>query len=127
MPPGDLYIFLSVLEDEYFEREGFDLICRVPLTYTQFILGYQASVPGIDSKYTFNVPPGTQPGAKFRLWGLGVPHVNNPGQKGDLIAITELDVPDTLPQEYKDLLSKLKELEDKYPTQLQKSYQEKVI
>ncbi len=122
---GDLFVFIHVLEDEYFERDGFDLICRVPLTYTQFILGSQASVPGIGNKYNFNVPPKTQPGAKFRLWGLGIPNVNS-GQKGDLIAVTELDVPDVVPSEYMEILNKLKEFEDKFPTQLQKSYREKI-
>ena len=125
-PPGNLYVLVSVAEDEYFERDGPDLLCRVPLTYAQFVLGTKAVVPGIDGTHTFDVPAGTQPGAKFSLWELGIPYVNQPDRRGDLIVITELDVPEVTAPEYRETIEKLMELEKKYPSQLQKSYASKI-
>ena len=72
--PGDLYIFLSILPDDIFQRDGADLFCRVPITMTTAALGGQIEVPTIDGgRARVKVPEGTETGKQFRLRGKGMP------------------------------------------------------
>ena len=120
---GNLYVLINVENDPYLVREGNDLGCRVPLSYTQFLLGCKAEVRGVDQVYKFDVPPATQPGATFRLQGLGVPDVRNPRHVGDLIILTELAMPVTLPNDYKKIVKKLADMEEKHKTPEQKEHE----
>ena len=73
-PAGDLYIFLSIKPHEFFQRDGADIFCRVPISMTTAALGGQIDVPTIDGgKTRVKVPEGTETGKQFRLKGKGMP------------------------------------------------------
>ena len=72
-PPGDLYIFLSIKPHAFFQRDGADIFCRVPVSITTAALGGQFEVPTLDgARSRVKVPEGTQSGRRFRLQGKGM-------------------------------------------------------
>ena len=70
-PPGDLYVVLRVKPHEFFEREGNDIYCEVPLTFAQAALGDEIEVPTVDGRVKLKIPGGTQTETFFRLRGRG--------------------------------------------------------
>src|SRR5690606_23024636 len=83
-PAGDLYIFLSCKPHAFFQRDGADIFCRVPISLTTAALGGQFEVPTVDGgKTKVRVPDGTQTGKQFRLKGKGMPVLRSP-QVGDM-------------------------------------------
>lgn len=91
-PSGDLYVVLHVRQHEFFQRDGDDLLCEVPITFVQAALGVEIEVPTLDGKTPLAIPPGTQPGAVFRLKAKGVKNVQGYG-RGDLHVRVSLEVP----------------------------------
>ena len=81
-PAGDLYVVIYVHEHEFFQRDGNDLHCTVPVPFTTLALGGEIKVPGIDGDETVKIPEGTQTGTTFRLRGKGMPDVSGRG-RGD--------------------------------------------
>lgn len=112
---GDLYCTIKVRPHPLFERRGPDLICEVPITYTQAVLGSEIEVPTLNGTTPLRIPPGTQNGASFSLRGYGAPYFRRRG-RGDLIVRVSVEVPTKLSREEKKLLSQLSELERKNPT-----------
>jgi molecular chaperone DnaJ len=108
--PGDLYVTVHVERDEELEREGFDLIYRLSLTYPQAALGAKLEVPALeedeDVAQTVKVPAGIQAGETVVVRGAGVPRLNGRG-RGDLICVVEVEVPKRLSREQKRLLQEL--------------------
>jgi len=105
-PPGDLYIIVEVKPHDTFKREGDDIYCEVPITITQAALGATVKVPTLDGEAAIKVPPGTQPGTKFRLRGKGIPHLHGRG-RGDQFVQVKVTVPTTLTREQRRLLKEL--------------------
>jgi len=104
-PPGDLYIFLSVKPHGLFQREGADLICRVPIDMVTAALGGSVEVPTLDAARTrVQIPGGTQTGRQFRLKGKGMPVLNRNGVFGDLYIQTVVETPVNLTKRQKELL-----------------------
>ena len=102
-PPGDLYVVVRVQRHEYFEREGADLYCAVPISISQATLGSEISLPTLDGRTVLvTVRPGTQHGAMLRLRGEGVPH--DGGHRGDLYVKVLVRVPERLSGKAKELL-----------------------
>jgi molecular chaperone DnaJ len=92
-PPGDLYIFLSIKPHEFFQRDGADLFCRVPIAMTTAALGGQIEVPTIDGGRTrVKIPEGTESGKQFRLKAKGMPVLRSK-QQGDLYIQVEVETP----------------------------------
>jgi molecular chaperone DnaJ len=91
-PPGDLYVVLHVKPHEFFERDGDDLLCEVPVTFVQAALGADIDVPTLNGNASLRIPPGTQPGALFRLKGKGIQNVQGYGH-GDLHVRVNIEVP----------------------------------
>ncbi len=110
--PGDLYIFIKVVPDGRFVREGYDLHCEVPVPYTRAILGYKAEVEIVDKVVKVEFRPGTQPGDQIRVKGKGVPHVDRSGA-GDLVVSAKVELPTELSAKEKELLLKLDRFADK--------------
>lgn len=108
-PPGDLYVVLNVKPHEYFEREGEDLYCEVPLTFAQAALGDEIEVPTLTEKVKLKIPPGTQTHTYFRLKGKGVPRLRGYGQ-GDQHVKVVVVTPTNLNEEQKRLLRELASL-----------------
>ena len=106
-PPGDLYVVVSVLPHDVFQRERDDLLCEVPITFPQAALGASIDVPTLEGGTTrLTIPEGTQPGAVFRLRGHGVPHLGSRG-RGDLHAVVRVVVPTTLAADQREIIQRL--------------------
>jgi molecular chaperone DnaJ len=103
-PSGDLYIFLSVAQDEIFQRDGADLFCKVPITITTAGLGGHLEVPTIDGGRTrVKIPEGTETGKQFRLRAKGMPVLRS-SLVGDLYVQVEVETPQNLSRRQKELL-----------------------
>jgi molecular chaperone DnaJ len=103
-PAGDLYIFLSIKPHEFFQRDGADLFCRVPIAMTTAALGGQIEVPTIDGgKTRVKVPEGTESGKQFRLGSKGMPVLRSK-QQGDLYIQVEVETPKSLTRKQRELL-----------------------
>jgi molecular chaperone DnaJ len=108
-PPGDLYVVLHVKEHPFFEREGNDLHCVIPVSYTQAALGAEISVPTLEGEHVLKVPDGTQSGTTLRIRGKGVPVLNGHG-KGDLFVEVRVQTPGKLNKRQRELLQELEGL-----------------
>ena len=109
-PPGDLYIFLEVASHEFFQRDGADLYCRVPISMASAALGGEFEVPAIDgSKVKVKVPSGTQTGRRFRLAGKGMP-VLRAKQTGDMYVQVAVETPQNLTKRQRELLAEFEKL-----------------
>ncbi|RCW51311.1 molecular chaperone DnaJ [Paenibacillus prosopidis] len=102
-PAGDLYIVIRVKSHEFFEREGDDIYCEVPLTFVQATLGDEIEIPTLTEKVKLKVPAGTQTGTYFRLKGKGVPKLRGYGQGDQHVKVT-IVTPTNLTDEQKELL-----------------------
>jgi molecular chaperone DnaJ len=105
-PPGDLYVVIFVREHEFFQRDGNDLHCTVPLAFTTLALGGEIQVPGLDGDETLKIPESTQTGTTFKLRGKGMPDVSGRGH-GDLLVTVQAMTPKKLTREQKKLLEQL--------------------
>jgi molecular chaperone DnaJ len=102
-PAGDLYVVFHVRSHEFFERDGDDIYCEMPLTFVQAALGDEVEVPTLHGKVKLKIPAGTQTGTKFRLKAKGVPNVRGYGQ-GDQHIIVRVITPTKLSEKQKQLL-----------------------
>ena len=107
-PAGDLYVVLSVKPHKFFEREGDDLHCVMPISFPQASLGTELEIQTLDGSESLKIPEGTQSGRTFRLRGKGVPHLNDRG-KGDLVVEIRVETPSKLSKQQKELLRQLGE------------------
>ena len=111
-PTGDLYIFLSITPHEFFQRDGADLFCRVPVSMTTAALGGQIEVPTVDgARARVQVPEGTQTDRQFRLRGKGMPVLRSK-QYGDLYIQVTVETPVNLSRKQKQLLKDFEEGSD---------------
>jgi molecular chaperone DnaJ len=101
---GDLYIFLSLKPHEFFQRDGADIFCRVPISLTTAALGGQFEVPTVDGgKTKVKVAEGTQSGNQFRIKGKGMPVLRS-AQKGDMYIQVAVETPQKLSRRQRELL-----------------------
>jgi molecular chaperone DnaJ len=105
-PPGDLYVVVHVQEHPFFHREEDDLYCEMPIPFPTLALGGQVKVPTLDGREELHIPAGTQPGARFKLRGKGMPNVSGRGH-GDLHVIARVTVPKKLTKEQRHLIEEL--------------------
>lgn len=104
-PSGDLYIFLSVNPHPFFQREGADLSCRVPISMVQAALGGEITVSTLDGGLSkIKVPEGTQSGRQFKVRGKGMPHLRG-RDHGDLFILVSVETPQNLTKRQKELLA----------------------
>jgi len=109
-PPGDLYIFLSIGAHPFFQREGADLHCRVPVSMVTAAIGGECEVPTIDGgKTQVKVPEGTQSGRRFRLQGKGMPVLRS-RQSGDMYVQVVVETPQKLTKKQRELLAEFDRL-----------------
>ena len=105
-PPGDLYVVIHVQEHPFFQRDGNDLYCELPLNFPTLALGGEIRIPTLEGEEPFKVPEGTGSGQSFRLRGRGMPDVSGRG-RGDLFVIVKVITPKKLSKEQKKLLEQL--------------------
>ena len=109
-PAGDLYIFLSITAHEFFQRDGADLHCRVPISMVTAAIGGEFEVPAIDgSQANVKVPAGTQAGRRFRLTGKGMPVLRSK-QTGDMYVQVSVETPQNLTKRQRELLAEFDKL-----------------
>jgi molecular chaperone DnaJ len=107
-PPGDLYVEVHVREHEIFDRDGADLLCKVPISFATAVLGGNVDVPTLDGHVSLKIPAETQSGTQFRLRDKGVKPVRG-GSRGDLFCTVVVETPVKLNGEQRELLRKFEE------------------
>ena len=105
---GDLYVSVSVKPHKFFQRDGDDILCEVPISFTSATLGDKIILPTLEGKVELTVPAGTQSGRAFRIKNKGVKSVRS-SYKGDLYCKVNIETPVNLTKEQKELLNKLDE------------------
>jgi len=124
-PNGDCYVICSVHEHPLFQRDGHNLICRIPITFTQAALGSTIQVPTLDGPEDLKIPSGTPTGEVFKLRGRGMPDPRHKGL-GDLLVQVNIEVPRQLTERQEELLRELAETENKHVTPHRKTFLDKV-
>jgi molecular chaperone DnaJ len=107
-PAGDVYVVLHVTEHPFFERDGKDLHCAIPISITQAALGATVTIPTLGGAVTLEIPAGTQSGTNFRVRKHGVPVLNGSG-RGDLHVEVKVIIPEKLTRQQRELLEQLAE------------------
>lgn len=105
-PPGDLYVVLHVRDHADFQRDGDDLYCTVPITFSQAALGADLTIPTVHGEHQLTIPVGTQSGQSFRLRKQGAPHLGRQG-RGDQVVTVHVETPRRLSKRSRDLLEEL--------------------
>lgn len=112
---GDLYITVHIKRHSIFTRQDYNVLCDIPITFTQATLGAELEIPMVDgSKEKFKIPEGTQTGTRFRIKGKGFKAVNR-NYEGDLIFTVEVQTPKRLSKEQRDLLLQLAKTMNEQP------------
>jgi molecular chaperone DnaJ len=124
-PNGDLYVQIRIKDHEFFERDDFDVHCKVPITFSQAALGADVEVPTLTGKVALTIPAGTQSGKRMRLKGKGIQRLGGYGQ-GDQIITVVLETPTKLSQEQRDLFAQLADLEHTKTNPMSRGFFEKV-
>ncbi|NOZ84847.1 MAG: DnaJ domain-containing protein [Deltaproteobacteria bacterium] len=112
--PGDLYVETVVRDDPLFKRDGDDLYCEIPITFSEAVLGTKMEVPTPYGPVQLKVPAGTNSGRKFRLKGKGAPRLKGSG-KGDLYIRVMVLVPKDLDDRAREMVRELSKFEKKNP------------
>ncbi len=124
-PAGDVAVTVTVRPDPLFERDGFNIWCEVPITFTQAVLGDEITVPTVDGKVSYNIPDGTQSGTVFRLRNKGVGYING-GGRGDQYVKVTIEVPKNLSGKQKELLREFDSLSSDKNFEKRKGFFEKL-
>jgi molecular chaperone DnaJ len=123
-PRGDLYCVLRVKEHPFFRRQGRDLFCQVPISFTQAALGAEIEIPTLDGKTTkLVIPRGTQSHEVLRIPQQGMPVLRSQ-ERGDLLVQVVVEVPRKLTRRQEELLRELAELEQKNVSPQRRSFLE---
>jgi molecular chaperone DnaJ len=104
-PNGNLNVNVTVNPDPIFKRDGYDVYCEIPITFTQAVLGDEIIVPTIDGNVKYTISEGTQTGTVFRLRGKGIKRINR-SERGDQYVTVNIEVPKNLSREQKEHLKK---------------------
>ena len=120
-PPGDCYCFITVANHPLFHRDGQHLVCEIPISYSQAVLGATIEVPTLDGREELQIPAGTQTAEVFRLRGRGMPDARHRG-RGDLIVQVHIEVPKKLTADHERLLRELADVEKAHVTPQRKSF-----
>jgi molecular chaperone DnaJ len=107
---GDLYVVIDIDKHEIFEREGFDVFCTLPISFSQAALGTDIEVPTLDGKVSVTIPAGTQSGRKMRLRAKGMQRLGAYGN-GDQIIDVHVETPTELTGEQRELFDRMAELD----------------
>lgn len=106
---GDLYVVIQVKEHQLFRREGTEIVCELPVSFTQAALGATIEVPTLDGPHKLKLSPGAQTGSTVKVRGKGVPGLNG-GGRGDQHVVIFVETPTHLGKEQRELLEKFAEL-----------------
>jgi molecular chaperone DnaJ len=124
-PHGDLYVVISIKRHEFFERQGPELHCSVPVTMVQAALGAEIEVPTLEGKVNVSIPEGTQSGKALRLRGKGLPSLRS-AARGDQLLHIFVETPSKLTAEQRELLERFAEKTDTVVSPAHKSFLDKL-
>ena len=124
-PSGDLRINVNVRPHPIFERDGYDVYCEIPITFTQAALGDEIVVPTLDGKVKFTIHEGTQPGDEFKLRGKGIQRLNYSG-RGDQYVKINVEVPKELSKAQKEKLREFEKATDEKNYKKSKGFMNKL-
>ncbi len=124
-PSGDLYVVLSIKEHPIFLRNGTDIICEMPISFTQAALGCEIEVPTLVGKTTLNIPHGTQTGRVFRLKGKGIADLHGYGIGDELVRVV-IETPTKLSAKQRELIEEFARISGEDVNPLSKSFFSKV-
>ena len=110
-PPGDLHCYIAVKEHPVFTRHGNDIVCQVPISFTQAALGADIEVPTLKGNEQIEIPAGTQHGEVFKIKGRGLPDIRS-HRSGDEVVQIIIEIPKKLTDAQKQLLKDFAETED---------------
>ena len=122
--PGDLYVIIQIREHPIFRREETEVVCEMPISFTQAALGAHIDVPTLDGPCSLKVPAGTQSGKVFRLRGKGIPTLGG-GGRGDQHVRVVVETPTHLTKEQKELLERFAALSGEKTQPATRSFWEK--
>ncbi|KPU44124.1 chaperone protein DnaJ [Oxobacter pfennigii] len=122
---GDLYVNINILPHKIFRRDGYDVICEIPISFPQATLGAEIDVPTIDGLIKYTIPEGTQSGTIFRIKSKGIPKIRGYG-RGDEIIKVIVEVPKKLNEKQKELLRQFAESCGEDVNEQRKSFFDKV-
>lgn len=104
-PAGDLIILVNVRPHTVFDRQGFDILCDVPVTVTEATLGAEIDVPTLEGTVKYTIPEGTQPGTRFSIRGKGIPMIGSSNRRGDLYFTVVVEIPKGLSKKQKEAMA----------------------
>ena len=107
-PPGDLYVFIRVEEDPFFQRHNNDIVCQVPISFSQAALGADIEVPTLNGTEQLHIPAGTQSGDLFTIKGAGIAYLNGMGKGNEIVQVI-VKTPTSLTPRQEELLRELAE------------------
>ncbi len=108
-PPGDLYVVINIDDHPLFKRDGMDIYCQVPISFTKAVFGGEIDVPTLNGHVKLKIPAGTQSGKNFHLKGRGMPRLGST-QRGDQIVSVYIDVPKKLTPRQREVLEEFARL-----------------
>ena len=106
-PNGDLLVEIYIKRHPVFARQNMDVLCEVPISFTQAALGAELRIPTLDGEVPFEIPEGTQTGTTFTMPGRGIPDVHNPRRRGNQRFTVVVETPTRLTKEQRELLRQL--------------------
>lgn len=124
-PAGDLHVYIGIKEHSVFSRHNNDLVCQVPISFTEAALGARVEVPTLKGAEAIDIPAGTQHGEVFKLKGKGLPDVRSHRTGDELVQIV-IEVPKKLTDRQKQLLWELAAIEDARLKQQRKGFFDKL-
>ena len=124
-PAGDLYVMIHLQEHEFFKREEYDVLCEVPISFSQAALGSEIEVPTLGGRVSMKIPEGTQSGQKMKLRNKGITKLGGYGF-GDQIITIHVETPTKLSKEQKEIFKQMQELEQNSSNPMTKGFFDRV-
>lgn len=124
-PPGDLYVVINIAEHPIFKRDGMNIFCEIPISFTKAVFGGEIDVPTLDGSYKLKIPANTRSGKLFHLKGKGMPRVGSQ-LRGDQIVSVYIDVPKKLTPRQRELLEEFAAIEGEQIDESSKGFKEKL-
>lgn len=124
-PSGDLYVLVHIEKHEFFTRDDYDVLCEVPISFSQAALGTEIEVPTLGGRVSMKIPEGTQAGQKMKLRNKGITKLGGYGF-GDQIITIHVETPSKLTKEQRDLFHRLSEMEQNSSNPMTKGFFDRV-
>lgn len=122
---GDLYVYIVVMPHPIFKRDGYDVVCEIPLSFSRAVLGSEIDIPTLNGKVKMKIPEGTQSGKVFRLKGKGIQRLDGYG-KGDEYVRVKIETPVNLNKRQKEFLKEFADACGENVTPISNSFVDKV-